>query len=184
MLSDLELSEIEVELTNPKADLSNIRLLVQCHKLLRHIRDVSVSRLAMPPSMTRPPLQSVAPPGSVVICPCGQCLNYAEAIADHWTKGHFDTPANPAVAVDVADLVEKLGIANLKLYEVCNKKAELGRQPTPQSQLETEVFAQASAENMRQDVELCKLRASLKNQINAAFGFVQDVKLYGKGVDK
>ena len=75
--------------------------------------------------------------------------------------------------VDVADLIEKLVVANHKLFVGCDKKAAMADRPGDRSPEEI-------AENMRQDIALCNLRGSLKNQINQALGCTQDVKIYGK----
>lgn len=87
----------------------------------------------------------------------------------------------PAAKVDVANLIEQLVTATIKLYKVCDRKAELGKMPPPLSPGQAQEYAEAVAQNMREDIALCQLRGSLKNQINQALGCgLQDVKDYGK----
>lgn len=53
--------------------------------------------------------------------------------------------------------------------------------PPPLSPGQAQEYAEAVAQNMRDDIALCQLRGSLKNQINQALGVgPQDVKNYGK----
>lgn len=74
----------------------------------------------------------------------------------------------------IGELIEKLCIANLKLWAVCDQKA---------------AFVGAGEENaeklrdlMKKDLDLCKLRAELRKEINARLGGPQgdNVKCYGK----
>lgn len=75
----------------------------------------------------------------------------------------------------IAEQIEKLATATIKLYFVCDKKADAAKNPDKYSQEELEEIA-------RQDIELCKQRAQLKGSIdkyiNAHLG-VLEVKKYG-----
>lgn len=59
----------------------------------------------------------------------------------------------------IGELIEKLVIANLKLYDTCNDKAKAAKNPANFSKREL-------VEIMRKDIELCKQRAQLKNAID------------------
>lgn len=72
------------------------------------------------------------------------------------------------------ELFEKLAIANIKLFNICDDKARAAENPGDfdKSQL---------IEIMRKDIELCKERARLKNEINKLFGQdTEEVKSYGQ----
>lgn len=71
------------------------------------------------------------------------------------------------------EVVEKLCIANIKLFMLCDKKDAIVKNPGnyPKGEL---------VKVMKQDVALCKERAHLKNQINKLFGNdIQEIKNYG-----
>ena len=81
----------------------------------------------------------------------------------------------------IGELVEKLSIANIKLYEVCDKKADIAREPGSFSKQEI-------VDVLRRDIELCKQRAMLKkaidNAVNQAImdgrtSVIDEVKSYG-----
>lgn len=81
----------------------------------------------------------------------------------------------------IGELIEKLSIANTKLFTICDKKADMAKNPDDYSK-------QEMADVMRKDIELCKQRASLKNAIDAAINqaiikggvsAVSEVKDYG-----
>lgn len=82
----------------------------------------------------------------------------------------------------IGELIEKLCIANIKLFQVCNDKANMANNPGDFSKTEM-------VEIMRKDINLCKLRAQLKNAIDSAvsqsimngeISTVQEIKQYGK----
>lgn len=75
---------------------------------------------------------------------------------------------------NIGELVEKLAIANIKLFQVCDQKADMARNPADFSKEEM-------ASVMAKDIELCKERARLKNEINRAFdsSIAIEVKDYG-----
>lgn len=60
---------------------------------------------------------------------------------------------------NLGELIEKLCIANIKLYEVCNKKANAAAHPEDYTKKEM-------AEIMAADIELCKQRGTYKSEIN------------------
>lgn len=81
----------------------------------------------------------------------------------------------------IGEFVEKLSIANIKLYEVCDKKADIVKDPSKYSKDEI-------VEVLRKDIELCKQRAMLKNAIDnkisqaimsGSSSVVNEVKNYG-----
>ena len=81
----------------------------------------------------------------------------------------------------IGELIEKLAIANIKLFTVCDKKADMAASPSDFSK-------QEMAEVMRADIELCKQRGSLKKQIDKAINdaiikgeasVIDEVKSYG-----
>lgn len=72
----------------------------------------------------------------------------------------------------MGELVEKLAIANLKLFEVCSEKDKLINN---NSNIDTTLLA-------KKDIELCKERAQLKSEINRAFygrSAIEEIKNYG-----
>lgn len=71
---------------------------------------------------------------------------------------------------NVADLIDKLSIVNVKLFFVCDKKAN------PDSLSKEELV-----KLMKQDVSLCAERSRLKNEINKLLGskVPEEVKNYG-----
>jgi hypothetical protein len=82
---------------------------------------------------------------------------------------------------DIGELLDKLVIVNKKLYEVCNKKADMVKDPS--------LYTKMDAINLlANDLELCKTRAALKNQIkqtiddgirNGHLDKLNEVKAYG-----
>lgn len=74
----------------------------------------------------------------------------------------------------LGELVDKLSIANAKLFALCNKKTKIVADPCKFSKEEV-------VELISNDIELCKQRAYLKNKIDKVVGknsFVE-VKNYG-----
>jgi hypothetical protein len=74
---------------------------------------------------------------------------------------------------NIAEDIEKLVIANIKLYMVCEEKGKVaaGKDLTKE-QLENII---------KQDIALCQQRGALKNAINRALGQrPQEVKRYGQ----
>jgi len=70
---------------------------------------------------------------------------------------------------NIGELIEKLAIANIKLYEVCDLKAKADT-----------MTAEQLREMARKDVALCQERARLKNELNRLLGGTGDeVKSYG-----
>lgn len=75
--------------------------------------------------------------------------------------------------MNIGEDIEKLCIANVKLYMVCEKKAKVAKGELDLSKEELEDL-------MRQDIDLCRQRGALKNAINKALGQApQEVKRYG-----
>lgn len=70
----------------------------------------------------------------------------------------------------IGELIEKLCIANIKLFMICDKKADMAKNPAAFSKEDV-------IETVRRDVELCKQRAYLKNQIDKA---VNEAIMHGK----
>jgi hypothetical protein len=76
--------------------------------------------------------------------------------------------------MNVAEDIEKLVISNIKLYMVCEKKAQVANGTLDLSKEELESL-------MKQDIDLCRQRGALKNAINKALGQApQEVKRYGQ----
>ena len=59
----------------------------------------------------------------------------------------------------LGELIDKLAIANTKLFEVCRLKNEIAQFPARFSKMET-------IKNAEADIELCKQRAKLKGDID------------------
>lgn len=75
---------------------------------------------------------------------------------------------------NIAEDIEKLITATIKLYMVCEKKAKVADGTLNLSKEVLEYL-------MLQDIELCKQRAALKNSINEAIGQVPtEIKRYGQ----
>lgn len=81
----------------------------------------------------------------------------------------------------IGQLIEELCIANIKLFNCCNTKAEIVRNPGDFSKKDC-------VENARRDIELCKRRAQLKSAIDKALRnaiisgdalVIEEVKQYG-----
>lgn len=76
--------------------------------------------------------------------------------------------------MNTAEDIERLVTSTIKLYNVCEKKAQVANGTLNLSKEELE-------ELMRQDIELCKMRGALKNAINKALGQTsQEIKRYGE----
>jgi len=82
----------------------------------------------------------------------------------------------------IGQLIEELCIANIKLFNVCDKKAEIVKAPGDFTKSEI-------VENASRDVELCKQRAQLKTAIDRAISHaiiagevdvIDEVKQYGR----
>jgi len=74
-----------------------------------------------------------------------------------------------------SELIEKLCIANIKLFQLCDKKADMAKSPADYSKADM-------AKVMRQDIELCKLRGQLKSQIDRLISpevAIEEIKNYG-----
>lgn len=81
----------------------------------------------------------------------------------------------------IGELIEKLCIANIKLFKVCDDKAKIADNPADFSKTEI-------VEVMRKDINLCKQRAQLKNAIDRTvahsimkgeLSVIEEVKQYG-----
>lgn len=83
--------------------------------------------------------------------------------------------------MNIAQLIEELCISNIKLFDVCNKKAAIASNPAGFSKEE-------AVETIGRDIELCKQRARIKTEINRVLNeavvlgkldIVDEVKQYG-----
>jgi len=75
---------------------------------------------------------------------------------------------------NIGELIEKLAIANIKLFNLCDLKAAMAKNPDSYTK-------QEMAEVFNKDVTLCNQRGALKNKINKFFGVQEaEVKSYGK----
>ena len=81
----------------------------------------------------------------------------------------------------IGELIEKLCIANIKLFMICDDKAKMAAQPGNYSKTEM-------AEVMGKDIKLCRERARLKNAIDRTLSqsimkgelsVIEEVKQYG-----
>lgn len=75
----------------------------------------------------------------------------------------------------IGELIEKLAIANIKLYNTCDEKADMAANPQNYTK-------EQMAEVMKRDIELCKQRGALKSQIDKVLlGSVatEEIKKYG-----
>ena len=81
----------------------------------------------------------------------------------------------------IGELIEKLAIANIKLFKVCDDKAKIATNPADFSKTEI-------VEVIKKDIELCRQRARLKNAIDDALNrsimegelsVIEEVKQYG-----
>jgi len=81
----------------------------------------------------------------------------------------------------IGQLIESLCIANNKLYDVCNKKADAVRNPGNYTKKDL-------LEILSQDISLCRRRAQLKSEIDNVFSrsimegeadTINEVKRYG-----
>lgn len=76
--------------------------------------------------------------------------------------------------IDIGEVVEKLAIANIKLYNICDEKADASRNPDKYTKEDL-------VRIMAQDIALCKERANLKNAIRTFHGQgLSEIKSYGK----
>ena len=96
-------------------------------------------------------------------------VNHVAAIARNFSG----TPST-----DFGDIVERLAVANIKLYMVCEEKERLSKMK-PSSKEEASRLSEKMRIAMEQDVALCRLRGRLKNMLNQAVGGPFDVKNYG-----
>jgi hypothetical protein len=88
-----------------------------------------------------------------------------------------DLPPKP----DIGDLIEKLVTATVRLYMLCDRKAELAKPKTSMTLQESASRVEEMRKLMADDIELCKTRAQLRGEINRALGGAGDsVKLYGR----
>jgi hypothetical protein len=76
---------------------------------------------------------------------------------------------------NVAELIEKLVTATIKLYKTCDAKALCAADP---DKFTKEQIVQI----LNNDIELCRERANLKNAINKALGVgvTNEIKDYGQ----
>src|SRR5438105_2084776 len=92
---------------------------------------------------------------------CGYCnapFVDPKSLALHETRCQA-RPEPPPSSEGVAELVERLLIANLKLWEICKKKASSAT--VPDAELRKLV---------QDDLDLCKSRAAIRAEINARLG--------------
>ena len=74
--------------------------------------------------------------------------------------------------MNLGELIEKLCIANIKLYNICDLQVAMSKNPADYTK---EEIVQA----MEKDIILCRERAQLKNTINTTMGFKgEEVKMY------
>lgn len=92
---------------------------------------------------------------------------------DGWWHLECLNPKGKPPVEDIALLVEQLAIANIKLFSVCDEKARLVREQSPDKDAMQKV--------LKQDIELCEQRSALRRCINAALGVMggDTVKRYG-----
>lgn len=73
----------------------------------------------------------------------------------------------------IGELIEKLAIANIKLFNVCDEKANAAADPSAYSK-------EQLVDLMKKDIALCKERASLKSELDRLLGDGGvEVKMYG-----
>lgn len=74
---------------------------------------------------------------------------------------------------NLGELVEKLSIANTKLFKVCDDKANIVKNPAAYSKEDI-------VKTIAKDISLCEERARLKNAINKVAGINHtEIKSYG-----
>ena len=82
----------------------------------------------------------------------------------------------------LGELIEKLCVANIKLYHICNTKADIASNPANYSK--EQMVANAAA-----DIELCKQRGAIKKAIDKSINdaiitgetsIIDEVKQYGR----
>ena len=77
--------------------------------------------------------------------------------------------------MSLGELVEKLCISNIKLFGICDTKADMAKNPGDYSK-------EDMAAVMAKDIMLCKERAALKSEINKLFygdQAIEEIKNYG-----
>lgn len=75
--------------------------------------------------------------------------------------------------MNLGEMVEKLCIANIKLYNLCDLKTDMSKNPADYTKEQLVTL-------MEQDIQLCKERAKLKNIINKSVGIEgEEIKRYG-----
>ena len=75
----------------------------------------------------------------------------------------------------VGEMIEKLCIANIKLFNICDKKANIVKDPDSYSKEEI-------VRVLEMDIELCKTRGRLKSQIDSEIlgaEAIEEIKNYG-----
>ncbi len=76
--------------------------------------------------------------------------------------------------MNLGEAVEKLCIANIKLYNLCDLKASMASSPGDYTK-------EQLVRVMEQDIKLCEERARLKNAINKTVGIEsEEIKRYGE----
>lgn len=73
------------------------------------------------------------------------------------------------------EMIEKLCIANIKLFKLCDKKSDMAKNPGDYTKAEM-------VRVMRQDIELCKQRGKLKSEIDRVLmggDAIEEIKNYG-----
>lgn len=76
--------------------------------------------------------------------------------------------------MNFGETVEKLCIANIKLFNLCDMKTKMAKNPGDFTKEEL-------VRVMEQDISLCKERARLKNELNRLVGLeAEEVKRYGE----
>ena len=75
----------------------------------------------------------------------------------------------------LGEMIEKLCIANIKLFNVCDEKADMAKNPGEYTKADM-------ARVMSQDIELCKQRGKLKSAIDKLLmgsDAIEEIKNYG-----
>ncbi len=98
--------------------------------------------------------------------PCCQICNFAKTNMSHDNfiemAFRIANHKNAAKHENLGETMEKLCIANFKLYKLCDDKSDAAQYPNTFSPKEMEQMA-------RKDIELCKERAALKSEINRMY---------------
>jgi hypothetical protein len=137
---------------------------------------VRVPAREITPSMTRDGHYEWRPSGMF-----GQFLNEVWYIPAAWIIPVDDASPlsesgapEPKPSEGTAELIERLIVANVKLYMVCDEKARLAADPG--------ATKEALRANAAKDVALCKSRAAIRTDLNARLGGEasgESVKQYG-----